>query len=101
MTLRSRRATTLVERLVVLCVLGILAAVAVLAVRRFDRPAPDDPTAIIAESLRVAVDTPRTIVVRIVREGRPLSATVRSDGSVVADSALAMDRFTGRSLHVR
>ena len=97
----TRRGTTLLELLVVLCVLGVLAAVTVLAARRFDRPAADDPATIIAESLRVAVDAPRAIVVRVVREGRPLSATIHADGGVVADSALEMDRFTGRSLHAR
>ena len=98
---RSRAGTTLVELLVVLSVLGILAAVTVLAARPFDRPPKGDPSVIIAESLRAAVDTPRTIVVRVVRGGRPFSATIRPDGSVVADSALEMDRFTGRSLHAR
>jgi prepilin-type N-terminal cleavage/methylation domain-containing protein len=96
MTRRPSHGTTLVELLVVLCVLGVFAGVTVLAVRRFDRPAADDPRAILAESLRAAVDTPRTIVVRVVRDGRPQSATIRPDGAVVSDSALGVDRFTGR-----
>jgi prepilin-type N-terminal cleavage/methylation domain-containing protein len=98
---RNHPGVTLVELLVVLCVLGVVASVAVLAVRQFDRPAPDDPRIILAESLRVAVDTPRTIVVRVVHDGRPLSATIRPDGSVVGDSALAVDRFTGRPPRAR
>lgn len=96
-----RRGTTLVELLVVLCILGVIAGVTVLALRRLDRPAPDDPSTIVAESLRAAVDTPRTIVVRVVRDGRPLSATIRPDGSVVGDSALDIDRLTGRASHAR
>jgi len=98
---RWQRGTTLVELLVVLSILGVIASVTVLAIRRFDRPSPDDPAAILAESLRAAVDTPRTIIVRVVRDGRPLSATIRPDGSVVADSALDADRFTGRTVHAR
>lgn len=96
-----QRGTTLVELLVVLCILGVIAAVTVLAVRRIDRPAPDDPAIVVAESLRAAMDMPRTIVVRLVHDGRPLSATIRPDGSVVGDSALETDRFTGRSLRAR
>ena len=95
------RGTTLVELLVVLCILGVIASVTVLAIRRLDRPSPDDPAAILAESLRAAVDTPRTIVVRVAHDGRPLSATIRPDGSIVADSALHADRLTGRTVHAR
>jgi prepilin-type N-terminal cleavage/methylation domain-containing protein len=98
---RWRRGTTLVELLVVLCILGIIASVTVLAIRRSDRPAPDDPAAILAESLRAAVDTPRTIVVRVAHDGQPLSATIRPDGSIVADPALDADRLTGRTGHAR
>lgn len=98
---RHSRGTTLVELLVVLCILGVIAGVTVMAARRFERPAPDDPRTIVSESLRSAVDTPRTIVVRVVHNGRPLSATIRPDGSVVGDSALETDRFTGRPLHAR
>jgi prepilin-type N-terminal cleavage/methylation domain-containing protein len=97
----SRRGTTLVELLVVLCILGILAGVTVLAVRRLDRPAPDDLYAVVAESLRAAVDARRAIVVRVVHDGGPLSAAIRADGSVVGDSAFEVDRFTGRPLHAK
>ena len=98
---REQRGTTLVELLVVLCMLGVIAGVTVLAVRRFERPASTDPTAILAESLRAAVDTPHTSVVRVVEDGRALSATIRPDGSIVADSALGADRLTGRPVHAR
>jgi prepilin-type N-terminal cleavage/methylation domain-containing protein len=98
---RERRGTTLVELLVVLCILGVIAGVTVLAVRRFERPSPDDPSAILAESLRAAVDTPHTSVVRVVQDGRALSATIRPDGTIVADSALGADRLTGRPANAR
>lgn len=97
---RRKNGSTLIELLVVLSVLGILASVSVLAVRRLDPPARDDPSVVLAESLRVAVDTPRTIVVRLVRHGQPLSAAIRPDGSIVGDSAFGADRFTGRT-HAR
>ncbi len=98
---RARAGTTLVELLVVLCILGVIAGVSVMAVRQFEPPAPTDPRAIMADSLRAAVDAPRTIVVRVVQDGRPASATIHPDGSVVGDSALGTDRFTGRSLHAK
>ena len=94
---RRRNGSTLIELLVVLSVLGILASVTVLAARRFDPPPRDDPSAVLAESLRVAVDTPRTIVVRLTHDGAPLSAAIRPDGSIVGDSAFGADRFTGRT----
>ena len=97
----SRRGTTLIELLIVLCVLGVVAGVTALAIRRIDRPSSDDPATILAESLRAAVDTPRTILVRIPNDGKPLWATIRPDGSIVGDSALEMDRFTGRPSHAR
>jgi len=97
---RHKRGSTLIELLVVLSVLAILASVTVLAARRFDPPPRDDPSIVLADSLRVAVDTPRTIVVRLVQSGAPLSAAIRPDGSVVGDSALGVDRFTGR-MHAR
>jgi prepilin-type N-terminal cleavage/methylation domain-containing protein len=97
---RHKGGSTLIELLVVLSVLAILASVTVLAARRFDPPPRDDPSVVLAESLRVAVDTPRTIVVRLVRGGAPISAAIRPDGSVVGDSALSVDRFTGRT-HAR
>lgn len=90
------RGTTLVELLVTLSILGILAGVTTLALRRVDRPASDDPLTILADSLRLAVDTPRAVVVRLVRDRKPLSATLWPDGSIVADSALRVDRLTGR-----
>jgi len=98
---RSFRGTTLVELLVVLCILGVIAGVTVLAIRGFDSPKSDDPSAILSESLRAAVDTPRTIVLRLVHDGRPLSATLHPDGSVVGDSAFDVDRLTGRKSHAR
>ena len=101
MSRNARCGTTLVELLVVLSILGVFASVTVLAIRRFDRPAADDPSAILAESLRAAVDTPRTIVVRIVGDGGPRTATIRPDGSVAADSLLGVDRLTGRTVHAR
>jgi len=96
-----RRGATLIELLVTLSILAILSAVTTLAIRRFDAPRAGDPRAIVADSVRVAADSGRTAYVRMVIGGAPASATVNPDGSVVADSAFGVDRFTGRPLDAK
>lgn len=103
MTLRLRvlRGTTLLEVLVTVAILGVIAGVTVLAVRRMDPPSADDPRQILAESLRTVVATGRSAEVRIVVNGVMATAVVRPDGSIVADSSLEIERFTGRPLNAR
>jgi len=96
-----RRGVTLVELLVTLSILAILSAVTTLAIRRFDSPRADDPRTVIADSVRIAADSARTAYIRMVVAGVPASATVGPDGTVVADSAFRVDRFTGRPLDAR
>jgi hypothetical protein len=64
-------------------------------------PPANDPTVIIADTLERVLSTGRAISLQFVVNGRPADATVYPDGSVLADSALHIDRFTGRPIDVR
>lgn len=98
---RLRRGTTLIELLVTLAILGIIAGVTVLAVRQMDRPRPTDPRTILADTLRAVLASGRPAIVRVITDSGPASAVVRADGSIIADSLLDVDRFTGASNHAR
>jgi prepilin-type N-terminal cleavage/methylation domain-containing protein len=91
-----RRGTTLIEMLVSIVLLGLLAAVAAPAIRRAAAPPPNDPATIVAESLGVAIASARSITLQLTVGRQSALATVGSDGTVVADSSIHVDRFTGR-----
>lgn len=96
-----RTGTTLIELLATLVILGIIAGVTVLAIRRIDRPRPDDSRAIIADTLRGVLASGRPALIRMVTDSGPAWAIVRADGSVVADSVLDVERLTGAPNHAR
>ena len=90
-----RAGFTLVELLIAMTILAITSMIAALAVRSTDPPAPDDPWGILVDSQRVALATGRSIVVRSNVSGKTAYASIRPDGSVVADSILEIDRLSG------
>jgi prepilin-type N-terminal cleavage/methylation domain-containing protein len=96
-----RNGVTLIELLVTIAILGTISAVTTLAVRRIDQPRPDDPRAMLDDSSRIAVATGRRVLVRVVIDGVPAAAVISPDGSIVADSALRVERFTGRIVRAR
>ncbi|HYD54779.1 MAG TPA: prepilin-type N-terminal cleavage/methylation domain-containing protein [Gemmatimonadaceae bacterium] len=91
----TRRAFTLLEVVITVAMLGVLAAVANLALRRVERPDPADPRTILADSLPVAVREARAITLVMPTDSGVRVATLHPDGSIVADSALALERFIG------
>ena len=97
----QRRGVTLVELMVTLVILAVISSVTVLAIRRIDRPRPNDPRTIFADTLRAVLATGRPTTVRLLTDSGPASGTVRADGSIVADSALDIDRLTGGPTHAR
>ena len=93
---RRAKGNTLVELLVVLAILGVVAGVAGLSFRAEPTPAAIDAAgAQVAAARREAIRTGRPVTVIVSREGHVSVATAHADGSVVADSALSIDRFTG------
>lgn len=92
---------TLVELLVTIAVLGVLCAVATLAVRRIDRPNPDDPRTMLANGIRSVLQTGKPASLHFVIDGVAANATILPDGSVVADSALLVERLTGIPARVK
>jgi prepilin-type N-terminal cleavage/methylation domain-containing protein len=94
------RGSTLVELLVVLAILGVVAGVAGPSFRAEPRRTEiDEVEARVAAARRDAIRSGRSVTVIVFRDGQVMMATAHADGSIVADSALAIDRLTGR--HVR
>jgi prepilin-type N-terminal cleavage/methylation domain-containing protein len=97
----NHHGVTLIELLVTLSILGVIASVTTLAIRRFDALPVDAPQQILADSVRRALATGRSIHVHILIDGRPANALVGMDGSILADSAFGVERFSGRPVDAR
>lgn len=99
MTASRRSGVTLIELLVTVAVLGILSGVAAPALLRPVAPDSTSP-AFIAEQLRRAAlrdGTEKSAVVT--RDSASAVLTAYPDGSLVADSGLAVDALTGTVSH--
>jgi prepilin-type N-terminal cleavage/methylation domain-containing protein len=92
----AQEGATLVELLIVLAILGVVAGVVGLAARGASRPEPDDNFARIAAARREAVASGRPVGIVLRLDGRPVDVSAWPDGSVRADTALAVDPLTGR-----
>jgi prepilin-type N-terminal cleavage/methylation domain-containing protein len=109
----TRRAgITLLELIVVLAIMGIMAAVVGLAVRQPEPPLPatslEAARAAVADARREAMRTGQPVAVTVSIDAGSrrsasaagtliqLHATAAPDGSVIADTALRIDRLSGR-----
>jgi prepilin-type N-terminal cleavage/methylation domain-containing protein len=97
----THRGLTLIEMLITLTLLGVLAAVTTLAIRRVTPPDPNDPLTVIADTINAVMKSGRPATLQFMVNGRPALATLNPDGSVVADSVLHVDRLTGESNRAR
>lgn len=89
--MNARPGFTLLEMIVALAILGTLASIAmpVSANRRKPRP---NAAEILAESLRVAILSCRSVGVEAQVNGRTVHALAECDGSTVADSEFSRRR---------
>ena len=97
----TRGGFTLIELVVTMALLAAIAAVGTLEVRRVKPADPNDPQTMLADSLRAATASGRTIALGLTIHGGFAQATIRPDGSVVADSAFGVDLLTGRPDHAK
>jgi prepilin-type N-terminal cleavage/methylation domain-containing protein len=97
----NRRGVTLIELMITMTILAVIASVTVLAVRRFDPVDPTNPRQMVADSSRAAMATSRTITMRLLVGSVVASVTVRPDGSILADSAFAIERLSGAPINAR
>jgi prepilin-type N-terminal cleavage/methylation domain-containing protein len=97
----TRRGGTLIEMLITLALLGVLASVTTLAIRRITPPDPNDPLTVIADTIIAVMKSGRPATLQFIVNGRPALATLNPDGSVIADTVLHIDRLTGESTHAR
>ncbi len=97
----QKRGVTLLEVTITVAIMGIIAAVTVLAARHFDPIDPLDPHVILADSLRVTLETGAARGIRFVEGDDVISATVLPDGSIVADSLLHTERLSGMAHNAR
>jgi prepilin-type N-terminal cleavage/methylation domain-containing protein len=93
---RTRAGVTLVELLVVLAVMGITAGVVGVALGpRARAPAQDPVAATVARLRREALRRGARVTAQVEIRGSVLGLTAMPDGSIIADSALPIDRFAG------
>jgi prepilin-type N-terminal cleavage/methylation domain-containing protein len=92
----TRRGTTLVELLVTVVVLGIIWSVATLALRSAPALKRTDQASTIADTLNTVIESGLPATLELIVDAQPALATLSPDGTVVADSALHVDRLTGR-----
>jgi prepilin-type N-terminal cleavage/methylation domain-containing protein len=97
---------TLVELLVVLTILGVIAGVAGLAMRRATPAHEIDPRrAAVAAARRLAIDSARVVTIDLGGDtAAGWRATAYPDGSVVADTGAGIERLSGtlqESRHAR
>lgn len=94
---RGTRGSTLLELLVVLTIVAIIAGVTGLSFRAPENHALTNPAEVrIADARREAIRSGRAVTVITWRDEQPITATAHPDGRVVADTGVAIDRFSGR-----
>jgi prepilin-type N-terminal cleavage/methylation domain-containing protein len=94
--METRSGVTLVELLVVLTILGVIAGVAGLAVRRAAPTQADPRRGALAAARRLAIDSARVVSIDVGGDtAAGWRATAYPDGSVVADTGAGIDRLTG------
>jgi hypothetical protein len=89
---------TVLELIVTVAIIGVTASIAALAARRAPPPDPANPATIIADTLERVLATGMPVTLTFNVHARPVVATVNPDGTIVADSALVIERLSGRMI---
>ena len=96
MTRVFKSGVTLIELLVALTLLVVTAAVVGITIPRRGPPTASDMAArALLEVRRAATGSGQSVSTTIVVAGTPHAATALPDGSIVADSEVAVDRLAG------
>ena len=99
MTTRGRAGVTLAELMVVIVILGVMAAVTAVAFARRPPVAEVDArTVAIAAARAEAVRSGKPLTIRLGSADSLSLATAYPDGRVVTNAAVAIDPLTGRSV---
>lgn len=99
MSHRSNRGVTLVELIITLTVMATLAAVVTVAIVERPRMEDRELDSLLTGARQRALETGRSVTIRLSVRGQPAFATALPDGRVVADAVLRVDPLTGRVRH--
>ena len=91
----QRRGVTLVELLVVLAIMTVMAAVVGIAAPPIHHADPDMTATHVVAARRAALSSGQAVSITIVSGDHSYAATAYPDGTIVADSGLAVDRLAG------
>lgn len=94
----ARHGLTLLEVVISVTILGVTASVATMVIRRAPPSDPTNPATVIADTLERVLATGARVTLQFTVNAHPALATINPDGSIVADSALAIERLTGRAI---
>lgn len=96
-----RRGATLAELMVVIVIIGLMAAVTGVAfARRAPVPVVDARNAAIAAARAEAIRSGQPATIQIELDGRSYPVTAHPDGRVVTDAPLPIDPLAGRDTGV-
>ena len=96
----ERRGVTLAELMVVIVILGVMAAVTGVAfVTRAPVPAADARLARVADARAEAVRTGQAATLQVRLNGETFLVTAFPDGRIVTDAPVAIDPLSGRAMH--
>lgn len=90
---------TLIEVIVVVALIGAIGGVTALTLPRANALPANDPGRVLAETRRTALRTGAARTARLIIDSVAHDVVAMPDGSVVADTGVALDRFTARWRH--
>jgi prepilin-type N-terminal cleavage/methylation domain-containing protein len=93
---KARRGLTLIELIVVLTLMATVSAVVGLAAPLSRFSSTESPAAELSAARRSALSSGKPTPLWLLDSGGVPSAVAMPDGSILGDSSIAVDRFTGR-----